>query len=272
MRDGWYVGQAYYPFLEARMSAVVFVFSLKCMYLSTIYHLYNAGPEPVNYTIYPLPEEERQEPRMAKIFKRLAISALVLGTALLVFTYVPQAYYSIKAGGVAITSKLLSQTAQEAEAHVTGAPQPVKQVYQPRIDPKLPIEGRIKISAVGVDTELVEAPLDNYEDALRKGVWRVSDFGTPYDRQRPTILAAHRYGYLAWDNLFRRKNSFYNLPNLEVGETVEITWKQRKYVYEVYAEDKGEEITDYTADLILYTCENLNSPVRIFKYARLLEI
>jgi len=37
-------------------------------------------------------------------------------------------------------------------------------------------------------------------------------------------------------------------------------------------EEKGEEITDYSADLILYTCEDLSSPIKIIKYARLLEI
>ena len=57
-----------------------------------------------------------------------------------------------------------------------------------------------------------------------------------------------------------------------MGDTVEIIWKQRKYVYEIYKEEEGEEISDYTADLILYTCESLKSPIRIFRYARLLEI
>jgi hypothetical protein len=59
---------------------------------------------------------------------------------------------------------------------------------------------------------------------------------------------------------------------VKVGDTVEMNWRQRRYIYEVYAEEKGEEITDYDADLILYTCESLNSSVRIVKYARLLEI
>ncbi|KKS80793.1 MAG: hypothetical protein UV56_C0008G0001, partial [Candidatus Woesebacteria bacterium GW2011_GWC1_43_10b] len=65
---------------------------------------------------------------------------------------------------------------------------------------------------------------------------------------------------------------FYSLPKLKTGDTVEIIWRQRKYLYEVYKEEEGEEITDYSADLILYTCESLSSPVRIFRYARLLEI
>jgi sortase (surface protein transpeptidase) len=57
---------------------------------------------------------------------------------------------------------------------------------------------------------------------------------------------------------------------MRVGDTVEIDWKQRKYTYEVYATDKGTEIADYSADLILYTCESLTGDARVFVYARLI--
>ena len=67
------------------------------------------------------------------------------------------------------------------------------------------------------------------------------DFGTPLDRTKPVILAAHRFGYLAWTNLYRRKNSFYNLPKLKEGDLVEITYKQRKYTYEIYAESREKK-------------------------------
>lgn len=144
--------------------------------------------------------------------------------------------------------------------------------YQPRFNSQLPSENRLIIPSISVDTQIQEATSENYEEALKKGIWRVSDFGTPFSRQRPTILTAHRFGYLKWSNLFRRKNSFYNLPKLKEGEIVEIIWKQRKYVYKIYGTGEDEEITDYSADLILYTCESLNSPVRIVEYARLLKI
>ncbi|HLE49636.1 MAG TPA: sortase, partial [Patescibacteria group bacterium] len=133
-------------------------------------------------------------------------------------------------------------------------------------------------------------------EILKTGVWRVPDFGTPEDDgpsepvergadsqigpselvERgadsqiglPIILAAHRFGYVTWTNSFRTLNSFYSLPKLKVGDRVEIVWNQRKYVYEIYKEETGTAITDYTADLILYTCDLWNSPTRIFKYAR----
>lgn len=156
--------------------------------------------------------------------------------------------------------------------NITQVEENVRSTFQPAFDPKLSKDNRLKITSIGVDTEIQEATYDNYETALRAGVWRVSDFGAPSANSMPTILAAHRYGYLAWTNSYRRNNSFYNLPKLKVGDTVEVVWRQRKYTYEVYAEGEGKEITDYTADLILYTCVDLTGPERIFRYARLLEI
>jgi sortase (surface protein transpeptidase) len=144
--------------------------------------------------------------------------------------------------------------------------------YQPVFDRSLPLENSVKINSIQVDGLLYEASNEDHETALAQGIWRVSNYGTPYDRSLPTILVAHRFGYLSWSNLFRRHNSFYNLPKLAVGDTVEIVWRQRKYVYAVYAESQGTEIADYQADLILYTCEDLSSNVKIIKYAKLIEL
>lgn len=165
----------------------------------------------------------------------------------------------------------LGSTAREATPAVT---QTVKAVddYMPRFDPTLPMGGRLIIPSIGVKTDINEATLANYEDALRKGVWRVSDFGDPATRTMPTIMAAHRFGYLAWTNSYRKLNSFYNLPKALVGDIVEIDWQGRKYMYEIYSTGKGENITDYSADLILYTCESLAGSEKNFVYARLLRV
>lgn len=192
---------------------------------------------------------------LVKIARMLAI----LGALFLLISFSPSIWYAVKARGTEAVTKALAKSVTEED-------------YQPRVDPSLPLENRLKITSIGVDAQIQEATSDNYEEALKNGVWRVSDFGTPYVRNKPTIIVAHRFGYLKWSNLFRRKNSFYNLPELKEGEVVEIIWRQRKYVYAIYGESEGAEIEDYSADLILYTCESLNSPVRIFKYARLLKI
>jgi len=214
---------------------------------------------------------QRADLSFSSFFAKMARAFALFSLIILLVSFAPSLYY------VATytlygdkTPQLLAQTAESSkdldQKKVKG------KIYQPKFDPALLVEGRLVVPAIGVDTQIQEATYDNYEEALKRGVWRVSDFGTPFARERPIILAAHRYGYLRWSNLFRRKNSFYNLPKLAPGDVVEISWRQRKYLFEVYAEEKGDKITNYAADLILYTCESLNSPVRIIKYARLLEI
>jgi hypothetical protein len=193
---------------------------------------------------------------LAKILSKLAIASATLGIGLFVFSYLPRTWFSKDS---VVKSNIVSETANIDQ-------------WQPVFDPILPQDPKLIIPAIGVETNIGEGMADSLETVLRQGPWRIFNFGTPAQRQYPTIIAAHRYGYLAWSNTFRRKNSFFNLPKLKAGDIIEIDWQQRKYVYGVYAEGKGKEIADYSADLILYTCETLDSPVRIFKYAKLLKV
>lgn len=236
--------------------------------------------EVVIYHCYPVqsvnpPQTKPGLSVLDKLASKVVFGAKVLalaGVLFLLISFLPSFWYLIQSGGKNLVSQALKKTA-ETQVLSQNSNLPLKNLdYQPLFDARLPLEPTIKIASIGLNGKVNEAILDNYESALKKGVWRVSDFGTPADRTKPTILAAHRFGYLAWSNLYRRQNSFFNLPKLKVGDVVEIDWKQRKYLYEIYGESKGEEISDYQADLILYTCENLNSEVRIFKYAKLLEI
>lgn len=134
----------------------------------------------------------------------------------------------------------------------------------PKLDTDLPKTPTLIIDKIGVNGEIHEG--EDWDSALKLGIWRVPNFGSP-ESGKPIILAAHRWGYLSWSNTFRRLNSFYNLPNLEVGDKIEIDWNQRPYYYVIYQSDTGENITDYSADLILYTCQLWDSPIRVFKYA-----
>lgn len=194
-----------------------------------------------------------KKPFVIKLAKILA----VIGTLILLIYFLP-----------ALISKLdlskgeVDKLAQES--------QNTSQRTLPAFNPALPKTNHLKITSIGVDTVIAEATYEDYESALKEGVWRVSDFGQPNIDGAPMILAAHRFGYLAWTNTFRHKSSFYNLPKVEVGDTITIDWQQRQYSYGVYKTENGEEITDYGADLILYTCESLNGPERIFVYANLI--
>lgn len=227
-----------------------------------IYHIYNRRKHGTVF-ISPNPNVPHVSRLSKFLLKSAGVTALV-GILILAINYAPTV--AAWAGNININ---LSHSEVQ---NITQTKTITRSLYQPPFDPRLPKTDRLIIPTIGVSTTIEEATYDNYESALKEGVWRVSDFGQPSDNSMPTILAAHRFGYLAWSNLFRRQNSFYNLPKLNVGDTVEIDWGQRKYVYEVYSGSTGAEITDYSADLILYTCVDLNGPDRIFRYARLLSI
>jgi len=148
---------------------------------------------------------------------------------------------------------------------------PSKRSYKPPFNPNLPTGNWLIIPRIGVRSELQQT--ENYEEALNTGIWWVPEFGGPGDRSKPMIVAGHRYGFdWWWKDDYWKYHSFYNLPDLEPGDRIEIIADQRKWVYEIYAGEEGEEISDYQADLILYTCKHLDSPIRIFRYAKLVEI
>jgi sortase (surface protein transpeptidase) len=211
-------------------------------------------------------QKDRFSLNISELLIKASKATAIIGAILLFVSFAPSIWHAVQTRGVEAASKILANDFDELTNGTSNID------YQPRFDASLPLENGIRIPSIGVDTGIQESTAEYYEEALKKGVWRVSDFGTPRTRNKPTIMAAHRFGYLAWTNIFRRENSFFNLPKLKEGDIVEVIWRQRKYVYEIYATEEGEEISDYSADLILYTCEVLSSPVRIYKYARLLEI
>lgn len=145
-----------------------------------------------------------------------------------------------------------------------------KKITQPPRDETLPEGSWLAIPRIGVRTEILES--EDPEESLVKGVWRAPDFGLPGDAKQPVILAAHRYGYnWWWKGEYWKYHSFYMLPDLEPGDLVEVIHDKRKYLYEIYSGEEGTEITDYNADMILYTCKFLTSDIRHFRYARLID-
>lgn len=190
--------------------------------------------------------------KLAKIFGIAGLILLVIYFAPIVFNYFK---YKLSSSEV----NRLTEASQNSTAR-----------NLPTFNPLLSKTNRLSIPSIGVDTDIEEATYDNYQSALKKGVWRVSNFGEPDQSGAPIILAAHRYGYLSWTNSYRHYNSFYNLPKVKEGDTIIIDWQQREYTYGVYKVETGPEITDYSADVILYTCESLSGEERIFIYAKLL--
>lgn len=208
-----------------------------------------------------------------KTYLYLGLSLWVLTVIFVAAPIWPYVFYRLSPGTSEVLASTIGNTvtkvppptptpSSKPDATVTPTlPPPL-----PDFDPTLPKESGLIIEKIGVRGEIHEG--EDWAEILRTGLWRVPDFGTPENNDLPIIIAAHRFGYVTWTNSFRTLNSFYNLPKLKIGDRVEVIWNQRKYIYEVYKEETGTAITDYTADLILYTCELWNSPTRIFKYAK----
>jgi len=140
---------------------------------------------------------------------------------------------------------------------------------QPAQDPSLPLGDWLIISQIGVKTEFKATKTP--DEALKTGAWLEPNYGKPGDTGLPIIIAAHRFGWnWWWQSDYGRLHSFYLLPETKPGDLVQIISDQRQWTYEIFAAEEGEDITNYDADLILYTCKHLSSPVRHIRYARLI--
>jgi hypothetical protein len=200
---------------------------------------------------------------MKRPFLILGSTLWFLALILAFFPSWPHIYYRLSPQ----TSEVLAQTLSLNTLPLpTPTVTPVPTPNLPPIDLTLPKENGLIIESIGVRGEIHQG--DAWQEILKQGIWQVPNFGTPEQNQDPIIMAAHRWGYLNWTNQFRYLNSFYNLPKLNVGDKVTINWNQRQYTYKVYKEEIGEQITDYSANLILYTCQLWDSPIRIIKYAQ----
>ncbi len=199
----------------------------------------------------------------------LGIFAIVFATITVLFIGFPQLFHFFNLGStqaeLATLTQSLDSDFQRYGEEVEEEEEEEEEDPLPPIDKVLPEGNLLIIPKIGVEGEIYEG--ENSEKLLEKGIWRVDNFGTPEDNI-VTILASHRFGYITWSNEHRQKNSFYNLPKTRVGDTFEIVWNQRLYEYEIYRVEEGTEISDYTADIILYTCKLYNSPDRIFRYAK----
>jgi len=117
---------------------------------------------------------------------------------------------------------------------------------------------RLVIPKIAVNAEILES--ENVE-ILRQaeGVWRDPLGSVPSDGGN-TIIAGHRFQYLPPNTV-----TFYRLPELDVGDKLQIYWQNAVYNYEiyqrveVYPDDVGM-LSNSVADeqeLTIYTCTPL---------------
>jgi len=202
-----------------------------------------------------------------KILKTLSRIYLIGGIVLILFAFAtlsvsfyPNIWYTLREQASDEDTTSIAQVVEKIDTEVEEK----KEKPLPPLDESLPKENWIKITSIGVDSKIIENE-DPYKGLL-KGIWIVPNYGVPQANELPIIIAAHRYGYTSWTSQFRYTSSFYNLPKIKEGDRVQIIWEQRLYEYEVYKTEDNTQITDYDADLILYTCRMYNSPIRVFRY------
>ncbi len=207
--------------------------------------------------------------RVLNLYTVFGLLLWVVAIVLILIPTFPYIWYRLDEGATETEVAAITELEIEEDAggENTDPPEEEPEFEPPEFDPSLPKDNTLIMPAIGVDGYIHEG--QNAEESLKNGIWRVPEYGTPETSNDsfPIIIAAHRFGYIWWSNDFRRTNSFYNLPKTKVGDKVEIVWGQRKYEYEIYKAEDATEVTDYEADLILYTCRMWNSPVRVFRYA-----
>jgi len=216
-------------------------------------------------------------PLPKKLFITTGISFWLLAVLFAILPVWPHVYYRISPQASEKLASTIAYTVTEEvlpidkptpkiSPIISPTPTPAPQIL-PDFDPSLSDKNGLIIDKIGVRGEIHEG--SDWQNILKQGIWRVPNFSSPslLSSNLPVILAAHRWGYLEWSSSFRKLNSFYSLPNLKSGDKIKIVWEQREYEYTVYSVETGTKITDYKANLILYTCQLWNSPVRYFVYA-----
>jgi sortase (surface protein transpeptidase) len=201
---------------------------------------------------------------LKKVIDIYTIFGFFLILVSLVFILIPTSPY--------IWYRLNSNATEEEITKITDPILDVQKITEKETDivipnpkPTLPKGYYILIPKIGVNSPI--SSNNKYEVALKSGSWIVPDYGTPEHNSLPIIIASHRFGYASWSSTKRKLISFYNLPKTKVGDKITIYWNQKEYIYEIYKAEEKTYISDYNADLILYTCKYFNSPQRIFRYA-----
>lgn len=128
----------------------------------------------------------------------------------------------------------------------------------------------ISISKIGLNKPVLN--LKNI-DALTSDTWMLPWGSTP-DKGSNTVIIAHSYGLKKG---VKFPSTFYNLDQLEKGDTIVVAWKGKKYTYSV-TERKTVSPTEYQIEdatekpmLTIYGCGKNDNTIRIVVQAELLK-
>ena len=210
-------------------------------------------------------EKEKGVRKISKLYNIAGVIVLFLGFILILIPTFPYIWYIINPKATeSEISTLVAEVIPEKD--IPEIPVIPDDDPLPPLNLDLPKENFVVIDKIKVYSPIKTG--EDYIDALRRGSWIVPEFGDPINSDKPIILASHRFGYSSWTKDMRQQISFYNLPSITKRDIIDIIWDQRVFSYEIYNAEESTYISDYNADLILYTCKFYNSPIRIFRYAR----
>jgi len=118
-------------------------------------------------------------------------------------------------------------------------------------------DDRLIIKKIGVNTAMVKT--ENPDYGLSLGAWLDPRTSTP-GHGGNTVISGHRFKYLPPSNL-----TFYLLDKINNDDTIEIIWKKKKYIYQVFntkiVEASDLSILEQDKDdiITLYTCHPIYS-------------
>lgn len=170
---------------------------------------------------------------------------------------------------VVVTSNSLPATPTERENEILTNNLAIKGVLSGSRNTmkavKVADDAHIRINSIGLDAKIYEGA--DFK-TLEQGIWRMPMHATPDDQVsgQPVVLAGHRWGEDNFTYEYRSKNLFLNIPTLNKGDIIEITWNGQIYKYKVEYLSKDIYV-DRLSDLILITCVDYVSTTRYFVFA-----
>ena len=107
---------------------------------------------------------------------------------------VPMIWYRLQPGTSYALANVLQRPVTSFEDSLVASGDTV--VYQPPQDPALPAENRLVIEKIGVDTQILEAPVEEYEEVFRNLEVRMPFSGS--DAVLPVDSHLERLAYIGW--------------------------------------------------------------------------
>ncbi len=130
---------------------------------------------------------------------------------------------------------------------------------------------RLRIGSLNIQQPVLQ--LDSLAPLLNES-WILPDNSTP-DKPGNTVIVGHSYGIRGGKQF---KNTFFDLANVKTGEKIEVDWKGKTYVYEVFDNQQFAPnnvwLEDDTVESVLtiYSCGRYTTAYRQVVRAYLKEV